>query len=35
MFRDGKLAVLGIDCGCYGRWLHWRELTEYEATGLL
>ena len=35
MVKDGMRVPLGIDCGCYGRWLHYRELWEFEATGVI
>lgn len=35
MSRDGVDVVLGVDCGCYGRWLHWREFREFEDSGLV
>ena len=33
--RNGRPAALGVDCGCVARWLHWRELWEYEVTGVI
>jgi hypothetical protein len=35
MRRNGESALLGVDCGCYSRWLHWRELREFEDTGVI
>jgi hypothetical protein len=35
MTRGGNPAFLGGSCGCFARWLHWRELREFEDTGVI
>lgn len=35
MIRRGERALLGVECGCFPRWLHWRELREFEDTGVI